>query len=104
MKRQENREKVIKIPAPFIAPGSTVKPTIKEINARKEKIRRAEEIGASITKVDEADTIENPYRIQALIYINRGEEVPEKLKKQIEKFDAKYSKNVNANLNKMKRK
>lgn len=37
MKRQENREKVIKIPAPFIAPGSTVKPTIKEINARKEK-------------------------------------------------------------------
>ena len=36
MKRQENREKVTSIPAPFIAPGSTVKPTIKEINARKD--------------------------------------------------------------------
>lgn len=87
MKRQENREKVIKIPAPFIAPGSTVKPTIKEINARKEKIMQAEEAGASITKIDDNNSVENPYKIQALIYINRGEEVPEKLNNRLKKLD-----------------
>ena len=83
MKRQENREKVTSIPAPFIAPGSTVKPTIKEINARKDKIGQAEEAGASITKIDDNNSVENPYKIQALIYINRGEEVPEKLNNRL---------------------
>lgn len=90
MRTQENRDKINKVPAPFIVPGSTVKPTVREINERKEKIRRAEEIGASITRVDYANNVENPYRVKALIYINRGEEVPEELKKQIVRFDAKY--------------
>lgn len=44
----------------------------------------------SITRVDYANNVENPYRVKALIYINRGEEVPEELKKQIARFDAKY--------------
>lgn len=85
------KTKQIKVPAPFMAYGSDVRPTQQEINQRREKIKRAEEIGASITRVDTVNGVENPYRVKALIYINRGEAVPEKLLHQIKEFDAKYN-------------
>lgn len=79
-----------KRPKPFIAPGSTIQPTAKEIHDRQVKIKRAEEIGASITRITEEE-IENPYRVKALLYINRGEQVPEELKIKIAEFDKEYA-------------
>lgn len=77
---------------PFIAPGSTTKVTKEEIEARKKKIRRAEEIGQRITRVDDEAGYENPYRAKALYYIANGKEVPAELKKKIIEFDEKHNK------------
>ena len=61
MKTVKNESaKTSKIPKPFIAPGSTIKPTAEEIYSRKVKIKRAEEIGASITRVTDEEEVENP--------------------------------------------
>lgn len=88
MKTVKNESaKTSKIPKPFIAPGSTIKPTAEEIYNRKVKIKRAEEIGASITRVTDEEEVENPYRVKALLYINKGEKVPEELKIKIKEFD-----------------
>lgn len=81
-----------KVPEPFIAPGSEVKPTQEEIEKRKLKMKRAEEIGACFTKIDEEQEFENPYRVEALIYINKGKEVPLDLKLKIKKYDEMHMK------------
>lgn len=75
---------------PVNAPHSNIPVTQEEIEKRKERMIRAEEIGASITKFDGEET-ENPYRVQALIYIMQDKEVPEDLKKKIKEFDKKYN-------------
>lgn len=77
-------------PSPFIAPGSLNKITPAEIELRKQKIKKAEEIGASITRFDTDSDVENPYRVKALIYINKGMDIPEELKDKIKKFDEQH--------------
>ncbi len=76
---------------PFIAPDSTIKITQDDIEKRKRRIAKAEEIGQSITRVDSDDSgHENPYRVQALCYIMQDLEVPTELKKKIKEFDEKH--------------
>lgn len=79
-------------PKPFVAPGSNIKPTIEEIKDRELRIKRADEIGASITRVTDEQEYENPYRVKALIYINANKEVPEELKQKIKEFDNRHTK------------
>ena len=76
---------------PFIAPGSEVSVTKKEIEQRKRRIEQAEEIGQRITRVDRKDEgYENPYRAKALCYILNNKEVLEELKIKIEEFDKRH--------------
>lgn len=77
---------------PFIAPGSTVKISKKEIEERKINIEKAKRIGQDITKVDSEEEYENPYRVKALCYIYQNKEVTDKLKRQIEEFDIQHKK------------
>lgn len=73
---------------PFIAPGSTIPLTQEEINKRKIRIERAEELGIYLTAVGpENIEYENPYKMQALYLIIQDKEVPEKIKKQIKDFE-----------------
>ena len=83
-------------PKPFIAPGSNVAITRQEIEKREKRIARLEAIGQSVTKVTEEEECENPYRVEALIYIMNDEDVPEELLEKIRKFDEKYKKKVMA--------
>ena len=76
---------------PVNAPHSYAPVTQEEIEKRKKIMIRAEEIGASITRFDETEETENPYRVQALSYIMQNKEVPEDLKKKIKEFDKKYN-------------
>ena len=75
---------------PFIAPGSTDVVTQEEIQQRVERVRRAEEIGQSITRVDTEDGYENPYSVKALYYIANDLEVPDELKRKIQEFEAQH--------------
>ena len=89
-----NLNKQKNIPEPFIAPYSNTPVTQEEIEKRLTKMKRAEEIGASITKVTD-EGYENPYRVKALVYINKNQEVPDKLKKKIKEFDEHYKNKSN---------
>lgn len=79
-----------KKPAPFYAPGSHTPVTKKEVQERMLKRQRAEKIGASITRFTDGDEVENPYRVKALVYINRGEEIPKDLLVAMQKFDEEH--------------
>ena len=82
----------IKIPStPVIAPYSDIPVTEEEIRKRQVRLKRLEEIGASCTKFDGENETENPYRVQAMLYIMQDKEVPEDLKKKIKEFDKKYN-------------
>lgn len=89
----KNMDKQKKSTEPFIAPYSNIPVTKEEIESRHTKINRAEEIGASITRVTN-EGYENPYRVKALIYINKNQEVPEELKRKIKEFDERYNKSA----------
>lgn len=82
----------IKIPSTAVnAPYSDIPVTEEEIRKRQVRLKLLEEIGASCTKFDGGNETENPYRVQALIYIMQDKEVPEDLKKKIKEFDKKYN-------------
>lgn len=75
-----------KKPKPFIAPGSEVALTKEEMEKRKRKIKRLEQINENYSRITE-DEFENPYRIQALALIAKDEDIPEELLKQIKEFE-----------------
>lgn len=73
-------------PKPFIAPGSQIPVTSKDIEKRKRKIERLEQIGERPTRVTEEE-FENPYKLEAIALITEDKEVPEELLKKIEEFE-----------------
>lgn len=75
---------------PIMAPGSEVIITKEDIEKRKRRIARAEEIGQSLTRVT-AEEYENPYRAEAMLYILQDKEVPEELKEKIRVFDEQHN-------------
>ncbi len=81
-----------KKPEPFIAPGAKELASKEEIEKRLRRIKRAKEIGQDLTRVDSENCeTENPYRVQALLYIMKDQEVPQDLKEKIKEFDVKYN-------------
>ena len=79
----------MKLP-PFIAPGSDISVTEEELTERKLKMQKLQEIGIDITRIDDSNERENPYRLQAMCLINDGKDVPLSLMKQIKDFEKKY--------------
>lgn len=80
-------------PSPFIAPGAKAMASREEIVKKLNRIEKAKEIGQDITKVDiEDNEIENPYRVEALMYIINDQDVPQELKEKIKQFDLDISK------------
>ena len=75
---------------PFFAIGSSVKPTKEEIEKRKIKYQRMLEIGVDTAILREEEN-ENPYRIEAVVLINQGMEVPQDLLIKIKKYDEEYA-------------
>lgn len=75
---------------PFIAFGSDIKVTQKDIIKRIQRLKRAEEIDQDLMRINEENGYEDPYRAKALYYIVNNKEVPGKLKRKIEEFDRKY--------------
>lgn len=73
-------------PEPFFAFGSQEDVTEAEIENRKIRMERAEQIGECFTKVTEEEWV-NPYKIQALALIAEDKPIPEELLKQIEEFE-----------------
>jgi len=95
MKRDNSVQKGIKKPAPFIAPYSNTPVSKAELERRKRKNRRLRNIGINPTKiVDEEGEAENPYRVQAMIYISRDEEVPKELLEKIKEYDVELKKRL----------
>lgn len=75
---------------PVCAPHSREPLTNEDIQKRLRQIKRADEIGVSLTKVDE-NGHENPYRAEALSkYIIHDKEVPYELKLKISEYDKKH--------------
>lgn len=92
------RENTIKKPVltPFIAPGSTTAVTNKELEKRRRKIQRAEALGISLTKVhNNENEYENPYKVEALMYILNDKDVPKDLQRKIELFDEQHKTKIN---------
>ena len=77
-------------PIPFIAFGSSEPVTLEEIEKRKRIIERAEELGINITGVDTEKEYENPYKVEALIYIMDDKQIPEELIKKIQEFEEQH--------------
>ena len=77
-------------PEPYIAPYSDIPLTRKELDRRERQYRRLRQIGV-YSILDEDVEIDNPYRIQAMIIINRDENVPEELIEKIKQFDKEYN-------------
>ena len=67
--------------------GSGVALTKEDMEKRKRKIKRLEQINENYSRITE-DEFENPYRIQALALIAKDEDIPEELLKQIKEFEA----------------
>ena len=81
-------------PAPFIAFGSTEPISKEEIEKRKRIIERAEKLGIKVTSLDTELEYENPYKVEALVYIMDDKPVPEELIKKIAEFEESHKKNV----------
>ena len=79
----------IKKPAPFYAPGSEKPVTEEDIKRRREKVKRAALLGIDLTRftIESDEEFVNPYKIIALSYIAKGEEIPKELLLQIEEFE-----------------
>ena len=91
----EDIQQSVKKPKPYIAPYSDIPVTKEELEKRQRKYYRLKKIGVNPTLIvedgnGEAET-ENPYRIQAMIMINRDEEVPDELIEQIKKYDMEHN-------------
>ena len=86
----------IKKPAPFNAPLSDAPVSRAEIERRERKNRRLKNLGVNPTKIDndEGGESENPYVVQAMVYIARDEDVPPWLLENIKKYDARHSKAI----------
>lgn len=80
-------------PAPFIAFGSTEPISKEEIEKRKRIIERAEKLGIKVTSLDTELEYENPYKVEALVYIMNDEPVPDELIMKIKEFEESYKKN-----------
>lgn len=80
-------------PEPFIAFGSMEPVSKEEVEKRKRIIERAEKLGIKVTSLDAEHEYENPYKVEALIYIMKDEPVPEELVKKIQEFEEAYKKN-----------
>ena len=94
MKNNNQKQQSVKKPAPYIAPYSDVPVTKEELEKRKRKYFQLKKVGVNPTLIvddNEDKEEENPYRIQAMILINRDEEVPEELIKQIQKYDKEHN-------------
>ena len=82
---------LLKKPKPFIAPGSQESVTNEDIEKRKRKIERLEQIGERPTRVTEEE-FENPYKLQAIALIEADKDIPEELLKKIKDFEKEHSK------------
>lgn len=90
----KNDSKVIlQKPKPFIAPGSQIPVTSEEIERRKKRLERLEQIGEKPTRVTEDEYV-NPYRLEAIALINEDKEVPEELMNKIDEFDKAHYKSI----------
>ena len=58
-----------------------------EIEKRKRVIERAEKLGIHVTSLDVEVEYENPYKLEALIYIWEDKEVPEDIIKKMKEFE-----------------
>lgn len=83
-----------KKPAPFIAFGSTEPISKEEVEKRKRVIERAEKLGIKVTSLDTELEYENPYKVEALVYIMDDEPVPEELIKKIQEFEEIHKENI----------
>lgn len=54
-----------------------------EIAQRRETARRLKEVGIDIYTIDDSVEYEDPYKLEAMCLILRGEEVPDSLMKKI---------------------
>ncbi len=80
-------------PEPFIAIGSTEPVSKEEIEKRKRIIEQAEKLGIKVTTLDVEHEYENPYKVEALIYIMDDEPVPEELIRKIQEFEEIHKSN-----------
>lgn len=87
--KKDIREKRVK-PAPYIADNSLEPVSKEEIEKRKRVIQRAERIGLSFTRLDTEGEYENPYKLEALKYINEDKEVPVELERKILEFEEEH--------------
>ena len=94
MKEYKNSIEKKTKPAPFIAFGSAEPISKEEVEKRKRIIERAEKLGIKVTSLDTELENENPYTVEALIYIMEDKPVPEELVKKIQDFEEKHKKNV----------
>ena len=81
-------------PQPYIAPYSDVPLTKEDLDKRQRKYYRLKKIGVNPTVIvddSEDGEIENPYRIEAMILINRDEEVSDELLKKIQQYDKEHN-------------
>lgn len=86
-----NNKNKVEIPKPVYAPHSREPLTNGDIQKRLRQIKRADEIGVSLTEADENNEHENPYRAEALSkYIVYDKEVPYELKIKISEYDKKH--------------
>ena len=86
----EKKEK----PAPFIAFGSTEPILKKEVEKRKRIIERAEKLGINVTSLDMEQEYENPYKVEALVYIINDQVVPKELIEKIQEFEEKHKSDI----------
>lgn len=95
-----NNKNKVKTPNPVYAPHSREPLTNADIEKRLRQVKRADEIGMSLTEADENNEHENPYRAEALSkYIMYDKEVPHELKLKIIEYDKKHgNKNKQCNI------
>ncbi len=79
-----------KKPAPFIAPGSEIPVTPEELERRKRKRQRLEKLGIDPTKIVDDGESENPYLVEAMVYISQDKDVPEEILRKIKQYDEEH--------------
>ena len=62
------------------------------IEQHKITAQRAAELNISLLSLDDNKEYENPYKIEALIYLENFKEVPDELKAKIKEFELKHTK------------
>ncbi len=78
-----------KKPAPVHAPYSNIPVTNEELNKRKRKYQRLEQLGVDPTLLVEInEESENPYIVKAMVLINQDKDVPKELLDKIQKYNS----------------